>query len=222
MDHGVVVFELHEVARNVPMDPPAGRLISFAHNRFGAERWEQLRATVSQYSMVDGAQLFSQALLSRVQDGRIFANPFANLVTVCELQNGQPMAFLNSLDVDARFDSSSELFHRWADFLEPLSKGLAARGLGFLVVLVPYKLAVYAPLLRGCQFDVRARWQYFYGLEYELRRRKIRVINALPPLRSEAEALLGRGESVYWPDDTHWNDAGIAVTARLIADQLQP
>jgi hypothetical protein len=43
------------------------------------------------------------------------------------------------------------------------------------------------------------------------------VINTRPALRQGAETALDRDEDLYWLDDTHWNDAGIAVAARLVA-----
>jgi hypothetical protein len=43
------------------------------------------------------------------------------------------------------------------------------------------------------------------------------VLNLTPEFRKQAEALLARGEYLYWLDDTHWNAEGIRVAAQEIA-----
>ena len=44
------------------------------------------------------------------------------------------------------------------------------------------------------------------------------LLDLTPALRTAAARALAQGEFVFWPDDTHWNAAGI----RAAADALAP
>lgn len=86
-------------------------------------------------------------------------------------------------------------------------------------VFIPAKYRVYAPLLD--QAPARelpnAQWTYLSGLCADL---GLPCLDLTPALRTEATRLLPSGEFVFWPDDTHWNAAGIRAAARALAPFL--
>ena len=57
-----------------------------------------------------------------------------------------------------------------------------------------------------------------WDLERELRQRGVIVVNPLADFQQAAEA----GIRTYWRDDTHWNDTGIGLAARRVAEQMEP
>lgn len=115
---------------------------------------------------------------------------------------------------------------RWSDEVRDLPRlqeafarlaGLArARGIEPLIVLVPDKERVYAASLpAGVRASVRP--SVLPEVEARLRSAGIRVVNLLPAFESAA----GRGELLFWRDDTHWNPDGIRLAARTIAPEVR-
>ena len=97
---------------------------------------------------------------------------------------------------------------------------LRERGSELLVLLVPDKCNVYRECLRGlldpaaiARPDADA---FLTRLAGELAAAGVPAVNLLLPFRERALA----GEQLYWSDDTHWNDAGIAVAGELVAARL--
>lgn len=93
------------------------------------------------------------------------------------------------------------------------------RGIRWVIVLIPEKERVYQSVLPA---GVRARRgdvppPVFDALESGLREAGIGVVNLLKAFAPAA----ARGELLYWPDDTHWNDAGMELAAEAIRDELQ-
>ena len=85
------------------------------------------------------------------------------------------------------------------------------------VYFIPTKYRVYAAHLPGAGTLPNAQWEYLNGL---CRKYQLRCTNLTAPLVQEADTLLKKGELIWWRDDTHWNRAGAAVAARLVAGDL--
>ena len=93
-------------------------------------------------------------------------------------------------------------------------------GAEFLLVYIPRKLRVYQGFLRSEPGafaelwqpnnlpDVMADWCRQQGIEF---------LDSTGPLREAVAA----GESVYLPDDVHWNAAGHRVAGRAVAARVQ-
>ena len=52
-------------------------------------------------------------------------------------------------------------------------------------------------------------------------RRGLPVVDLEPALEAAAAEGLTDGRLVWWRDDTHWNAAGHAVVARVLADAIR-
>ncbi len=90
------------------------------------------------------------------------------------------------------------------------------RGIRWVVLLIPDKEQVYRELLPDRPQTRSLPPSCFDAIELALREEGILVVNLLPVFRAAA----ARGELLYWPDDTHWNDAGMELAARAVADAL--
>jgi hypothetical protein len=85
------------------------------------------------------------------------------------------------------------------------------------VYFIPDKYRVYSKHLEGRAHLPNAQWDYLNRL---CRKYDLRCTNLTEPLVREADARLKRGKFIWWRDDTHWNRAGIAVAARVVASDI--
>jgi hypothetical protein len=85
------------------------------------------------------------------------------------------------------------------------------------VYFIPTKYRVYAAHLPGAGALPNAQWDYLSGL---CQKYALRCTDLTAPLVQAADASLKNGELIWWQDDTHWNRAGIAVAARIVASDL--
>lgn len=89
-----------------------------------------------------------------------------------------------------------------------------------LLMFIPDKFRVYGPLAEDDPAGdlPEAQWNYLAQLAGKF---GVPAVNATEALRARAAELLPAGEVIYWRDDTHWNAAGIAVGAQVLADALK-
>jgi hypothetical protein len=86
-----------------------------------------------------------------------------------------------------------------------------------LVVFIPTKSRVYETLSYAESALPHARWEW---LEELCVRHRWSCVDLTPALVEAAKDLADRGDFVWWPDDTHWNANGMAVAARVVAENL--
>ena len=160
-----------------------------------------------------GSILLSR-LFRTMQNDRVLPNPRANSVAVRSLQNGHEMLFLTGsvkTYPDAHALPSS--------YFSELKSLVEATGNELLVVLVPDKYTVYAPLLEippaAADSDL-----YLNRLETRIQANGARVLNLTSTLRAQAAKRIAEGNYNYWIDDTHWNAAGIRAAADQISDYM--
>lgn len=85
------------------------------------------------------------------------------------------------------------------------------------VYFIPTKYRVYSRHLKPGVVLPNAQWDYLNGV---CRKYTLRCTDLTVPLVRESDSLLKKGEYTWWRDDTHWNRHGIAVAARVVADDL--
>jgi hypothetical protein len=98
----------------------------------------------------------------------------------------------------------------------------AAAGIGadLLVVYIPRKIRVYQGLVEAAPDSVIHRWKpndFPQVLAAFLEEHGVPFLDSTVPLRQAVAA----GESVYLPDDVHWNAAGHRVVAAAVAERLR-
>ncbi len=88
------------------------------------------------------------------------------------------------------------------------------------IYFIPTKYRVHAGLLdNGKNQDLpNAQWEYLASAAQDM---DIPCTDLTGPLSDAARTLLDRGLFVWWKDDTHWNNYGIAVAAKAVAESLE-
>jgi hypothetical protein len=129
------------------------------------------------------------------------------------LRNGETMLF-PALDPERYRDTRPPRVGPWLW----LRDRLAPEGLEVLVVIVPTKFTVYAPLLK--RPEPPSPVLRMNRLEQELRAAGVRVVNLTGPFQRRAADDYERGEYIYWRDDTHWNRRGVELCVDAIVRAL--
>lgn len=108
---------------------------------------------------------------------------------------------------DSCFDAAEA-----AEHLRPLADRLC------LIVYVPTKYRVYHPLIApGDEELPRVNLAKARLIGQEL---GVEVLDLTPELQRASRELLPEGKLTFWPDDTHWNPAGIRIAARAMHQAL--
>ncbi len=131
---------------------------------------------------------------------------------VYELQDGASMLFFTGDDAVAR-DRDRRIS---PEYLVWLHSQLAKSNLQLAVLIAPTKYQVYGPLVKD-PAAIRPSESALQRLADELNRRGVLAVNLTEPLRRQAAEDLKRHQYLYFLDDTHWNDRGIATAARVFA-----
>ena len=86
------------------------------------------------------------------------------------------------------------------------------------IFFIPTKYRVYHQRLAAPAASLpNAQWDYLAGL---CERNHWRCSDLTPALTAASLRLLAEGRLTWWRDDTHWNPAGIAVAAQVVAREL--
>lgn len=216
---GVLIFEYLEgrgppsimLTRDVA---PVGRcpqLLAAAGDVCAAWNWAAERARVSPVRIV------SQRMLRRLQNDRWLPNPDRAMVTRGFMPDGRPMLFEASEWTIVLSPADEERIVRYFTWLD---RRLRADSIRLLVVLAPKKHTVYGRWLEQRR-DEESGAESLARIAAALEAKRVPVVNLTEALRTEAEIELAAGRFVYFLDDTHWNAAGIAAAARVIAPALR-
>jgi len=132
---------------------------------------------------------------------------------VSVLRNGEPIVFL-----PAEFKSPLDprkTAERWAAYLAWYSSELRKDGLDLVVLLVPNRPTIYAPLLAEPR-DVSASIATLDDLAAALQSAGVRTVPLEHRYAQDASTLLSQKKYLYFLDDTHWNGDGTAIAAEEI------
>jgi hypothetical protein len=222
MRDGLVILEcLERYAGNpVLLQRPSTRWKWFPYR----DRLITLYWAASHRLSISPLRVILQRTYKSFQNDRVLPNVHKARMAVRHLRDGQPMLFLRNLEQPARFDTIG-----WnVDAFVKLRDDLRAAGCDLALMIVPEKLTVYRPLLRDLSREgdgagdgdgVGAGSVAFLAeLEQSVRARGIAVVNLAPVLAARARLALEVSETVYWPDDTHWNPQGIEAAAEAVCD----
>jgi hypothetical protein len=170
---------------------------------------------------IEQVQLYSplEILLSRayrhLQNDRILPNTPASNVFVAQLSNGQEMLVLATELPQARHPKQFSV-----DGALHIAQEVRKTGNDVLFLLVPDKYAVYLPLIRNVSAQA-GDGEYTDHVAAMMETAGLRAVNLLPLFRKEAERALNRRETIYWADDSHWNQEGIQLAAQAVADRIE-
>jgi hypothetical protein len=127
-----------------------------------------------------------------------------------KLRNGEPIVFL-----PAEFKSPGDpqkAANRWAAYFAWYAAELHSKGLDLVVLLVPNRTTVYAPLLAEPR-DVSASRRTLEAFRNALRNVDVSTVALEPRYTEEASMLLVEKKYLYFLDDTHWNGLGTSIAA---------
>jgi hypothetical protein len=107
-----------------------------------------------------------------------------------------------------------------ADVLVRVNDMCRARNIALVIVMIPAKERVHVDLLPpDCvSKDNPLPPSTLDQLEVELNARGIRAVNLLPVF----QAATREGHRLYWPDDSHWDQDGIQLAARVVWERIAP
>ena len=214
LQRGLVIFEFLE--SRALQDPPAatpdggrGAVQAFIFRALGQE-WTDRLGTPLNGLHSSPLQALSAKLEKKIQDDALLPNSFASFVIHEKLRNGEPIVFL-----PAEFRSPSdprEAADRWAAYFAWYSAQLRNNGLDLVVLLVPNRATIYAPLLAQPR-DVSASRATLADFANALQNADVRTVPLERRYAHDAAALLDQKRYLYSLDDTHWNGNGTAVAA---------
>ena len=222
LHHGLVIFEFLE--SRALQDPPAatpdggrGAVQSFVFRALGQEWTDRLGTPLNELHS-SPLQALSAKLDKKIQNDALLPNSFASFVIQETLKNGEPIIFL-----PAEFKSPSDhgkAADGWAAYFAWYSEQLRNDGLELVVLLVPNRTTIYAPLLAK-PHDVSASRATLADFAKALQNAGVRNVPLEPRYAHDAAVLLDQKKYLYFLDDTHWSSNGTAVAADEIFNFLK-
>jgi acetyltransferase AlgX (SGNH hydrolase-like protein) len=214
LHHGLVIFEFLE--SRALQDPPAatpdggrGRAQAFFFRAMGPDWTDRLGTPLNELH-ASPLQALSAKLEKKIQDDTLLPNSFASFVIQERLQNGEPIVFL-----PAELKSPSDprkAAKRWAAYFAWYSTELGKDGLDLVVLLVPNRTTIYAPLLTPPR-DVSASRATLEDFADALQNAGVHTVPLRNRYAHDAAILLHQKKYLYSLDDTHWNGDGTAEAA---------
>jgi hypothetical protein len=205
MEHGLVLLEVLE--RNAWEAPiaPEGRKPRIRYSPL--IWWYYDQATRSRLKII------AQRIYKSFRNDRFLPNTYRPLAAVRELEDGRPMLFIRDIEHPGPLPAIDPHIRG----IERLRDALREDGHRLAVYLVPDKLTVYRDLLEVPAASGDTGPRILAEFDRRIRSLGIPTVNLEPVLHGAAEQAMKKGELIYWPDDTHWNPAGIEVAAREIS-----
>jgi hypothetical protein len=214
LHHGLVIFEFLE--SRALQDPPSatpdgarGAAQTFFFHTLGQEWTDRLGTPLNELHS-SPLQALSAKLEKKIQDDNLLPNSFAAFVIQEKLRNGEPIVFL-----PAEFKSPADprkVADHWAAYFAWYSAQLRKDGLDLVVLLVPNRATIYAPLLAEPR-DVSGSRATLEDLANALQNAGVHTVSLEPRFARDAALLLDPKKYLYFLDDTHWNGNGTAVAA---------
>ncbi len=166
---------------------------------------------------LDDRLAFRDALISihaRIKVGWLGASPSPKLIV-----GKDGWFFLNDEAAVAQYRGIAGFDAReletWKRVLEHRRDWLAARGVAFVLVMVPDKHEIYREYMPDAIPRVGGQRQHSQLVQYLAKHSTLQVVDLMPPLL-EAK----RAQRVYHKTDTHWNDVGAYLGYRKILDAV--
>jgi hypothetical protein len=214
LHHGLVIFEFLE-SRGL-QDPPAatadgggGAAQAFFFRTLGPD-WTDRLGTPLNALHASPLRALSVRLEKQIQDDTLLPNSFASFVIQERLRNGEPIVFL-----PAEWKTPGDprkAAKRWAAYFAWYSTELGKDGLDLVVLVVPNRSTIYAPLLAQPR-DVSASRATLLGFRDAFQNAGVSTVLLENRYVHDAGILLDQKKYLYFLDDTHWNGRGTAEAA---------
>lgn len=153
-----------------------------------------------------------------LENDKVFPNEGAKTIQSLTLPNGDKLLFrdyeyeLATLDRGPAAVARSMIGFRW--FKAELDK----RHLRLVVLLMPNRYTIYAPLLTGKD----GPWaHYLDNLDLALHKEGIETVNGLDFYRAAARQEVNSGRLSFYREDAHWNARGVELIAKPLAEAIK-
>ena len=215
---GTVVLEISEtkVTSNLELAPAVAaptRLLQRIAGPRQYRRIESLYTAIASWVGYSPLRIYLTRAFLGLEKMEWLPVPEARQVAPLELANGHRMLFFAGREQPVIPAGQSEI-----DYFIHVRDLIRQTGNRLLVVMIPGKYRVYAPLMKGGHpID-----SGYLQLASALRRSGIDCLDLTPILTSQAAGLFTAGRYNFHDDDTHWNAAGAALAAHTIAIAVNP
>jgi hypothetical protein len=222
MRRGIVIFQFLE--SHLLDDPPAAspegarsKSQAWVLRTLGTQWADRIRIPLNQWHD-SPFQALAVKLEKDLRNNVLLPNSFAAFVIQEKLRNADTILFLR-----AEFQApaySGLAADRWAAYFAWYAGQLRKDGFDFIILPVPNRSTIYAPLLERPR-DVSASRAALEEFASRLKSRGVSVVSLLGPYDREATARLSSHQYIYFLDDTHWNGAGTAIAARALLERIR-
>lgn len=217
LKNGVVILEFLEARAlqsppSLTPDGARGKVQGMFLRTLGTD-WTDRWATPVNELHASPLEAISAKVEKQIQNGWFLPNSFTRFVIRDQLVNGQSIAFLPAeflSPADRRKGAAA-----WAAYLSWYATELRNRGLRLLVVLVPNRTTIYAPLLEQRR-DVSESVETLSDFAGALQSAAVSAVSLEQRYAHDAPALLGQQRYLYFLDDIHWNGIGTAIAAEEV------
>jgi SGNH hydrolase-like domain, acetyltransferase AlgX len=162
-------------------------------------------------------RIVTTRFFNSLENDKVFPNENAKTIQSLALPNGEKLLFrdyeyeLATLDRGPAAVAQSMTGFRW--FKSELDK----RHLRLVVLLLPNRYTIYAPLLGGND----GPWAHYLDhLDVALQKEGIETVNGLDIYRASARQEVNSGQLSFYREDTHWNARGVELIAKPLADAI--
>jgi hypothetical protein len=122
-----------------------------------------------------------------------------------------PMLFMMGPAVNKDIPKEQIVAH--AQMIEGYCRAVQKRGMRFIFLPIPTKENIYHDLLPDQKRPV-----YLDQLMSELKKRGVETVNLQEAFEKEYQE---NSTLLYWLDDTHWNDKGVQIAAKLVEQTVK-
>jgi hypothetical protein len=229
----IVVYLEHENPDGPPRSPRRTRRAVSALPDFLAApvqaadaaygRARRLVRGISRWWEFSPLDIMATRLYRAIANDRVLPNRYREGGRQLTLPDGRSMIFREYEVAPARAERGPVEARRAVAYLEWWRDRLAERGLETLVLILPTRYTVYAPLLETGALQTQALQavEYLDRVSTELTHRGILNINGARVFLARAATELLHGDLSFYREDNHWNPRGVERIARVLAETLR-
>ena len=219
----IFVYLEHQILAG--RDGTIGRLAELrrTHPELNSNIWN-VRRIVQVWGRMSPLEIITQRFFKSLKDDRILPNPHRKKVRTLTLPDTDPMLIRDYELFPASWNRGQAQARSYTEYLEWYRQQLAARGMETLVVIIPTRYTVYAPVTErddSRRAGAIAARDFLYMLEDVLTERGIRTVNAMRIFEQSRQRELETCELSFFRDDNHWNPRGVELVASAVAEALR-
>ncbi len=157
-------------------------------------------------------------LFNRLENDKFFPNENAKTIHALPLPDGDKMLFRDyEYGLAEQNRGPAEVAQSMSGFLW-LKSELDKRNIRLIVLLMPNRYSIYAPVLTGKDDP----WAHYLDLFDEaLHKAGIESVNGLEVYRSAARQEVNSGHLSFYREDPHWNPHGVELIAKPLAEVIK-